>query len=140
MILDQQEKACVRLFARWFEQNKHFCNRDDVLQALGLDQGGYEPLIKKMELLGVIERVLSTRAGYGVHFVVTAESVQVAREIDGQESEARTPPDIVDQLKKRARRNPWLARIIIVGLLLAFLLSLLNNMIAIIQKLSTCLH
>ena len=47
---------------------------------------------------------------------------------------AKDPPDIVAQLQARARRNPWTAKIIVVGLALTAALSILTNLVALIER------
>jgi type VI protein secretion system component VasF len=63
-------------------------------------------------------------------------SEQLVRQLDEQiENEKRVaPPDIVEQLKARARRNPLTAWLIIVFLILALLIPLLNSLWELLGK------
>ena len=106
------------------------------MRELRVDANKYEILIKKMEHLGVVEDVQTVmgEGGYAVFFRPSAYAISLSREIEIEQQEEGAPPDIIEQLRKRVRQNPWTAWPIIVFLLLALLIPMLNSLLELLGK------
>lgn len=139
MIFNQNEIDCIKKLAACFEEGQtRRMTREWAKEQLGLDDTGYDTIMRTMETIGAIEKVDgSTRSGYATTFCISSYSVQLARQIAAQQQQSQVPPDIVDQFKQRLHRNPKTAIIVIIGVVLAILIPLLNSGIELVQKLIT---
>jgi hypothetical protein len=131
-----KEIHCLRLLAERFQKNDPLVFRnEETLKALGLDKSEYSPVMRTLGALGAVEcRELGD--GEVGPVVITAQSLQLVREIENKELTQKGPPDIVAQLQTRARQNPVLAWIIIGALVLAMGLSILDNLTSLIQRIA----
>lgn len=134
MILTKEEIKCVQTIAKWFKENKTLINRSDAKKELGVDDATYEVLIKRMEFIGAVEKVLSTSGGYAAYFRPSAYAVELAGEIELETKREKAPPDLLEQFKTRVRRNPKTAWPLIVVVALALLIPLINSLIELIEK------
>jgi hypothetical protein len=136
MRLNEQEIKCIELIAKWFGENKRLINRPEAIKELGVDDDTYEVLIRRMELIGVIEKPNSVlgQGGYAIAFRPSPYVIEVVREIEAQKKATQAPVDIVEQLKIRIRQNPLTAWPIIIILALAFLIPALNQFWELITK------
>jgi len=136
MRLNEQEMKCVELIAKWFEENQYFVSRKEAIKEMGVDDNTYDVLMKRMEHIGAIENVTNVldAHGHAFSFRPSANSVELMREIDAQKKTMKAPVDIVEQLKKQIRQNPWTAWPIIIILGLAFLVPAINQSWELIMK------
>lgn len=136
MILSKEEIRCVQQVAKWFEENKDFIGRKEAMEQLRVDGNKYDTLIKKMEHIGVVEDVENVMGdrGYATSFRPSAYAQELWREIEADMQKEPAPPDIIEQLKRRARQNPLTAWVIIIFLVLALLLPMLNSLVELISK------
>lgn len=136
MILSEEEIKCVQQVAKWFEENKDFVGRKEAMKQLRVNDSKYDILIKKMEHIGVVEDVESVMGdrGYGKLFRPSASAQELWREIKADMQKEAAPPDIIEQLKRRARQNPLTAWVIIIFLILALLIPMLNSLVELIRK------
>lgn len=136
MILSKEEIRCVQQVAKWFEENKDFIGRKETMEQLRVDDNKYDTLIKKMEHIGVVEDVENVMGdrGYATSFRPSAYAQELWREIEADMQKEPAPPDIIEQLKRRARQNPLTAWVIIIFLVLALLLPMLNSLVELISK------
>lgn len=139
MIFSENEIDSIRKLAACFEEGQtRRMTREWAKEQLGLDDTGYDTIMRTMEKIGAIEKVDgSTRSGYATTFCISPYAVQLARQIAAQQQQAQVPPDIVDQFKQRLHRNPKTAIIVIIALGLAIFIPLLNSGIELVQKLIT---
>lgn len=138
MIFNENEIDCVKKLAAWFEEGRtRLMTREWAKEQLGLDDMGFDTIMRTMEDIRVIENVGSSSNGYAATFCVSPYAVQLARQIAAQQQQSQVPPDIVDQFKQRLHRNPKTAIIVIIGVVLAILIPLLNSGIELVQKLIT---
>ena len=136
MILNEQEKKCVELLAHLFEHNEKFVNQQSIIEQMGINGANYDVLMKTMEHLGAVEKV-STQIGRWGHITVLHPSpcaVELLREIEAEKKSMQAPVDIIDQVKKQIRQNPWTAWPIIIILGLAFLVPAINQLWELIMK------
>jgi hypothetical protein len=136
VILNEKEQNCIRFLAKCFSENKDFIQRDWAIEHMRVDDVTYETLIKKMEYIGAIENVISVmdKRGYGDSFRISAHAEELARQLDLEEQRTKASPDVVEQLKARAQRNPLTAWLIIIFLILALLVPLLNSLWELLEK------
>jgi len=134
MRLNEQEMKCVELIAKWFGENKSVVNRKDAMKELGVADDAYEVLIKRMEQIGAVDIPSGVLDRYTIAFRPLANAVELAREIEAQKQAKAAPVDIIDQVKKRIRQNPWTAWPIIIILGLAFLAPAINQSWELIMK------
>lgn len=132
MILNKKEQNCIRFLAKCFSENKVFIKRDWAIEHMRVDDVTYETLIRKMEHIGAIENVTNVmgKGGYGYSFRISAHAEELARQLQ----RTKASPDIVEQLKERAQRNPLTAWLIIMFLILALLVPLLNSLWELLGK------
>ena len=136
MILNEKEQNCIRFLAKCFSENKVFIKRDWAIEHMRVDDITYETLIRKMEYIGAIENATNVmgKGGYGYSFRISAHAEELARQLDLEEQRTKASPDIVEQLKERAQRNPLTAWLIIMFLILALLVPLLNSLWELLGK------
>ncbi len=134
MRLNEQEMKCVELIAKWFGENKSVVNREDAMKELGVADDAYEVLIKRMEQIGAVDIPSGVLDRYAIAFRPLAYAVELAREIEAQKQTTAAPVDIIDQVKKQIRQNPWTAWPIIIILGLVFLVSATNQSWELIMK------
>ena len=134
MRLSEDEVKCIRLFGKWFSENKSSVYQQLVMDELSLSHDKYVTLIKRMEHIGAIKNFDST-IGYAIDFTISPYVVELVREIDDQMTNQTAQPDIVDQIKQRVRKNPWTAWLIIIFIVLSLLLPFLNSLLELISKL-----
>ena len=133
---NEQEHACIKLLAEWFEQGKHICDRpQEVISRLGINEAGFVPLMRTMEEYGIIGDPAHTSAGRFSWFKIKARAVQMARALAHREKESQVPQDIVDQVQKAVRRWPLTAWVIIVFLALTVLATFVNQTLGILKNL-----
>jgi len=132
VILNKKEQNCIRFLAKCFSENKVFIKRDWAIEHMRVDDVTYETLIRKMEHIGAIENVTNVmgKGGYGYSFRISAHAEELARQLQ----RTKASPDIVEQLKERAQRNPLTAWLIIMFLILALLVPLLNSLWELLGK------
>lgn len=136
MILSKEEIKCVQQVAKWFEENKSIVGRKEAIKALRVEDDKYEIIIKKMEHIGVVEDVINVMGekGYATSFRPSAYAQELWQEIEADMQKEAAPPDIIEQLKRRARQNPLTAWVIIIFLLLALLIPMLNSLVELLSK------
>ena len=136
MIFNENEIDSIRKLAACFEEGQtRRMTREWAKEQLGLDDTGYDTIMRTMEKIGAIEKVEgSTRSGYATTFCISPNAVQLARQIAAQHQQAQVPPDIVAQFKQRLHRNPKTAIIVIIALGLAIFIPLLNILFEVLPK------
>jgi len=136
MILSEEEINCVQQVAKWFEENKDFIGRKEAMEQLRVKDSQYETLLKKMEHIGVVEDVESVMGdrGYATSFRPSAYAQELWRDIEADMQKEPAPPDIIEQLKRRARQDPLTAWVIIIFLVLALLIPMLNSLVELLSK------
>ena len=134
MILNEEEQNCIRFLAKCFSDNKVYIQRDWAIEQMGVDGNKYVTLIRTMEGLSAVYNVTDTSKGHASSFEILPKVLQLQRELDLEEERTKAPPDIVEQLKARARRNPLTAWLIIVFLAFALLVPLINQLWEFIDK------
>lgn len=134
MILNEEELNCLNIIARWFKEDKKRMDRDVAIKELGVAQEKYDSLIKTMEDIGALGKVHSVDQCYAVFIQPSPRAVQLAREAQLEKQRAEAPADIIEQLKTRVRQNPWTAWPVIIFLVLALLVSMVNNLLELIHK------
>lgn len=138
--LSQREIRCLRVCAELFQDDgPHILVNAKNLEAMAIASEELGPMLRTFEGIGVVTSILESNTGPILSFTVSSMAVQLIREIDAREEarklEAARPPDFVAQLQARARQNPVLAWIIILGLALTGFFSLVNNIWATIERL-----
>ena len=135
MFLSVEEILFIKQLAKWFNENKAIqLDREEVMKKLNLDSSRYEVLIQTMESMGIIEEISSYDGCYAGHFNIRPYVVQFAREIEKNERESTSRVDIIEQVKNHVRKSPWTAWPIIVFLGLSLLISFLNSLVELIEK------
>lgn len=71
------------------------------------------------------------RFGY---FEITPLALQIARQIDAEESKPKEAPDIVKETMDQFRRNPFMGRVIFWGIAFGTLLIVTNNVITLLKS------
>lgn len=137
MILNEEEQNCIRFLAKCFSDNKVYIQRDWAIEQMGVDGNKYVTLIRTMEGLSAVYNVTDTSKGHASSFEILPKVLQLQRELDLEEERTKAPPDIVEQLQARARQNPWIARLIVIFLILAMLIPLLNSLWELLEKIAT---
>lgn len=135
MRFNSDEIKCIKSLAALFEENKNLVTRQQFTERFGFSDKQYEVLIRKMEHAGLVEKVISVMGpkGFACYFTPSANTVELAREIDHQ-TQSDATPDIIDQLKQRIRRNPRTAWPLIAFLALAIVIPTLNHLFELILK------
>jgi hypothetical protein len=137
--LNGKEQGVLRTIAKWFKEGKNDIDRNSAMTELQISDSEYNTIMPLMEDIGAIEAKhgLPHEPNYvALDFTPLCRSEQLVRQLDEQiENEKRVaPPDIVEQLKARARRNPLTAWLIIIFLILALLIPLLNSLWELLEK------
>ncbi|MCX5653681.1 MAG: hypothetical protein NTY65_03395 [Planctomycetota bacterium] len=135
VLLNNKEIECVKVVARWFSEGKgqQFMG-PETYEALGITAEEFTPTILTLRQAGAVDN-LGLDGHEVFSFRPTAYSVQIVRELDQQKATS-SPPDIVDQIKQRARRKPVLAWAIIGALVLTMVLSILDNLTSLIERIA----
>jgi len=131
LYLSDDELKFLKLLAQWFEENRDLVGADEAMEAIGLrsDPQGwacFEVLVKKMAGLGAIKEVHAADDKYATDFTPSHYAVQLCRQIEEQKRK-ESPPDIVDQIQARFRRNPVVAWTVVILLALTALVTLANQ-------------
>lgn len=139
MSLNGKEQGVLRTIAKWYREGKNDIDRNSAMTELQISDSEYNTIMLLMEYIGAIEAKhgLPHEPNYvALDFTPLCYSEQLVRQLDEQiENEKRVaPPDIVEQLKARARRNPLTAWLIIIFLILALLVQLLNSLWELLGK------
>ena len=71
MKLSEKEKSCLRLLTKWSKGKKVNVHRDEVIQALDIDDDAYVSIIKLMDSFRLIENVV-----HGVGYVYEAFNIK----------------------------------------------------------------
>lgn len=137
--LSDKELDCLKVIARWFSEGKgqQFLG-DETYKELGITAQEFTPIIRTMEHIGAVDNLGTCEDGV-ISFRPTAHSLQLVRELEQQRAAGTPPPDIVEQIEKRARRKPVLAWTIIAGLVLTMALSILDNLTSLIERIAAWL-
>ena len=143
MRLNGKEQEVLRAIAKWYREGKNDIDRTSATAELQISDSEYNTIMPLMENIGAIEAkhgLLHEPNHVALDFTPLSYSEQLARQIDIQieiENKKRAaPPDIVEQLKVRARQNPWMAWAIIIFLILALLIPLLNFLWELLEKIT----
>jgi len=73
MIFNENEIECIRKLAAWFEEGRtRHMTREWAKEQLGLNDTGFETIMRTMEDNGAIEKVGSTSSGYAATFCVSS--------------------------------------------------------------------
>jgi hypothetical protein len=131
--LSEPEIACLKRLAELYREGKTFLTVNDP--SLVLPAETREAILGTMENLGIIDRATHAIGLRFVQFNISANSVQVARQIQEQESAKKEPEDIVEQLKGTAKSKPVLAWLIIAFVVLAAAVTFANQLLDLLTKL-----
>jgi hypothetical protein len=135
MLYNEKERQCVRFLARCLQDGDKLVDKDKLKKALEVDDREYNSLIRQMEVADAIRDATTSSMGIiVVALEISPHVTQLARDLDREERIAQAPPDIVDKLQARARRHPWIARIIVTVLVLAIVVPLVNSIWELIEK------
>jgi len=139
MRLNEKEQQVLRTIAQWYSQGKTDIGRNSAIAELQISDSEYNTIMLLMQDIEAIEAKhgLPHEPNYvALDFTPLCRSDQLVRQIDEQIESQRsaTPPDIVQQLHSRARRNPLTAGIIIAFIILALLIPLLNSLWELLEK------
>jgi hypothetical protein len=140
MILNEKEQKVLRTIAKWYREGENSIDRNTAIAELEISDSEYNTIMPLMENIGVIEAMHghpSDGPDYiALDFIPLCYSEQLVRQIDEQiENEKRVaPPDIVEQLKERFHRNPWSAWIIVIFIVMTFLVTLINGILDLLEK------
>lgn len=139
MRLNGKEQGVLRTIAKWYREGKNDIDRNSAMTELQISDSEYNTIMPLMEEIGAIEAKhgLPHEPNYvALDFTPLCCSEQLVRQLDEQiENEKRVaPPDIVEQLKARARQNPLTAWLIIIILILVLLIPLLNSLWELLEK------
>lgn len=133
--LSDKELECLKVIARWFSEGKRAQARGvKTYEALGITAEEFTPIIRTMELIGAVEKLDQYDREGVISFRPTAYSLQLVRELEQQRAAGTPPPDIVEQIEKRARRKPVLAWTIIAALVLTMAISILDNLTSLMER------
>jgi len=137
--LNEKEQEVLRTIAKWYREGKNDIDRTSAITELRISDFEYNTIMPLMEHIGAIEAKhgLSHEPNYvALDFTPLCYSEQLVRQIDEQiENEKRVvPPDIVEQLKERFHRNPWSAWIIVIFIVMTFLVTLINGILDLLEK------
>ena len=133
MLLNAKERVCIQALARWFENGETEVNGNDALKRMELSRDEFNPLMRTMNHLGVIQIVLDDDC-VDV-FRLLPNAVQLARELDARAREASMAPDFVEQIQSRLRRNPVVGVLVVVFIAGAFLLSFADHLLSVLYYL-----
>ncbi len=142
MILNEKEQKVLRTIAKWYREGKNSVDRETAIAELEISDSEYNTIMLLMEENGAIEAMHghpSDGPDYiALDFTPLCHSEQLVRQLDKQiEDENKikaVPPDIIEQLKERFRRNPWTAWVIVIFIVMTFLVTLINGIIDLFNK------
>ncbi len=134
MMLSEEEIKCVHTLAKWYEGGKKHVGREEAMEELGVNNTKFDVLMRTMKDLGAIDKVSDSDQCEAIIIWPSPRAIQLARDADVQKQRAEAPPDIVEQLKKRVRQNPWTAWPIIIFFIFMLLISMLNNLLGLMRK------
>jgi hypothetical protein len=141
VILNEKEQTVLRTIAKYYGKGKNDIDRHSAITELQISDSEYNTIMLLMENIGAIEAKhgLPHEPNYvALDFTPLCYSEQLVREMDIdiqiENKKRAVPPDIIEQLKARARRNPLTAWLIIVILILALLIPLLNSLWELLGK------
>ncbi len=139
MMFNETEIRCIRILAKWFEDSRDMVNKPEAIKAFEISEPEYTPLMRKLKACNAFDKVLSgpSPTEFALDFIPGAHCVQLVHEIEAQQLLSQAPPDIVEQLYQRTRRNPKTAWTIIIFLILSLVFSTLNNLFEFVHKLIT---
>jgi hypothetical protein len=127
MILNADEKTCIRRLAELFERNQALVRDKSVWESFGLSPERRIPFLTTMAELGVIVNLSPTNTDQFRAFEITSKAVQITRELDEQEKKGKEPEDIVAKVQETARKHPVVAWVIIGFILLTAAITLVNQ-------------
>ena len=134
MILNEKEEKVLRTIAKWYGEGKNDIDRNSAITELQISDSEYNTIMLLMENNGAIEAKhgLPHEPNYvALDFTPLCYSEQLVRtmdiEIQIENKKRAVPPDIIEQLKARARQNPRTAWPVIIFLVLALLIPLVNQ-------------
>lgn len=136
--ITDQEKKCLRFLARLASEGKHSVRiplEDFKKEGIEVDQQSLNALLRMMKRYGAIEEIQSTNPLESRGFSVSADAVQLVRELDDIEKKANDPGDIVEQIKDAARSNRVAAWALIIFVVLTALVTFANQGIQLLQNL-----
>jgi hypothetical protein len=126
----EQEIRCIRFLAAVYNSGQRFIsNPYEVMHNKGLvgDHQTYVALMGMMEQQGVIQGTnASAIQKYGA-FSLLPKSVELARAIELTEKDAKQPKDIVSQVIENSRKNPLVAWILIIVIVLGGTMTFVNQ-------------
>ena len=138
--ISDKELECLKVIARWFSEGKGQQHRGvETYEELGITAEEFTPIIRTMQLIGAVENLDQFDDVGVVSFRPTAHSLQLVREWEQKRAAGTPAADIVEQIEKRARRNPVLAWSIIVTLVLTMVLSIFDNLTSLIERVAAWL-
>jgi hypothetical protein len=134
--LNEHEKRAIHCLAELCNDGMDVINDSrTVLETKGLtlDDKSYSQTMRIIEHLGAIREVTHvTEVGFDT-FWVSPEAVGFAREITRKENEAKKPGDVVAAIMDTARKNRWIAWIVIASIVATGLggcVSLVNGVVS----------
>ena len=130
-LFNAAEIACIQKLAELFEKgtNPVDCRNADPLE---LPPEQRRQILDTMEAHGFITEVLR-RADRQFLFTITPEAVQAAREIRRLDEQSQEPEDIVEKVTKAVRKHHATAWIIIAVLALTVILTLINQILSLLE-------
>lgn len=142
MILNEKEQKVLRTIAKWYREGKNDIGREAAIAELSIFDSEYNTIMLLMENIGAIEAMHghpSDGPDYiALDFTPLCLSEQLVRQLDKQIEEENkiksVPPDIIEQLIKRFHSNPWTAWITVIFIVMTFLVTLINGVIDLFNK------
>jgi hypothetical protein len=142
--LSADEIVCVKKMAELYEAGEGWVKvTGHDPQGNPVDEIGMAvPAEKRTAILGVMEHTLglilnvrhNSEVQYSI-FQISPTVLQVAREIQAEETKEEEPEDIVDQVQRAARRRPVLAWIIVAFFIITALITLTNQLLQLLKTL-----
>jgi hypothetical protein len=135
--INEQEKKCIQSLAGMFtEGDSYLMEPRGALKEKGIDvdEAAFLAMMGMMAQYGVIDNVEHADELPFSSCTITAKSVQVSRQIEHQEKQAKEPEDIVEQLKQTAKSNRYVAWIIIGFIVITAAVTFTNQSIQLLEK------
>lgn len=133
MWLSSDEERVLRFVAHCFEKNERYIYSSESYENVGMDHQQFQVALKRLMAFGAVG--LADDLGDEIVVTPLARSVDLVRDLDRRREEAASVrPDLIEQIKMAARKNPWIAGIIILVLVLTALSSLANNLWNLVAK------
>ncbi|MFC1601601.1 hypothetical protein ACFL34_04555 [Candidatus Sumerlaeota bacterium] len=105
------------------------------MEQLGIDDTAkYEVLMKRMDAIGALALMSGTNMCAATTINPGPHARDILHEARAYQKAEGAAPDIIDQMRDRARRNPVIAGVIIVVLVLAIVIPLVNSAWELIEK------